>query len=145
MNSVALIGNLTRDPELRYTTDNKPVSNFTIAVNRQSVDGTDFIDVSVWNKQAENVKKYLTKGRKVAVEGSIRTGTYEKDGKKYKSFHIMANKVHFLGNNQQDASKQEEVKEEAKEPENASNNPLDDQVFADFGDSIQIDDDGIAF
>ena len=140
MNSVALIGNLTRDPELRYTADNKPVANFTIAVSRQAVEGTDFIDVSVWNKQAENVKKYLFKGSKVAVEGSIRTGTYEKDGKKYKSFSIMSNKVHFLSSNKQDASNPVESKEDVKTPENASNNPLDDQVFADFGDSIEYDD-----
>ena len=143
MNSVELIGNLTRDPELRYTSDNKPVANFTIAINRQN-EGTDFIDITVWNKQAENVKKYLTKGRKVGVVGSIRTGTYEKDGNKYKTFNILASNVYFLSSNQ-DATKSDIKEQDAKIEEDAPKSDLDDEVFANFGESIEIDDDGIAF
>ena len=83
MNKVFLIGRLTRDPELRYTGSNIATTRFTLAVNRpfqsqNGEQGTDFINVVVWRKQAENVKKYCTKGSLVAVEGRIQTGSYEK-------------------------------------------------------------------
>lgn len=148
MNRVSLIGNLTRDPELRYTQNNIPVAHFTIAVNRpvqkDKEQETDFIDVVVWNKQAENVNKYLKKGGKVAVEGSIKTGTYEKDGKKYKSFDINAERVEFLSQN---VSVQDNNTQDAKTSETDFKNEssMDDEVFAQFGESIEIDDDGVAF
>ena len=83
MNRVVLIGRLTKDPELRYTTgNNAAVCNFTVAVDRsfQGQNGereADFIPVVVWNKQAENVKNYLTKGSQVAVEGRIQVRNYD--------------------------------------------------------------------
>jgi single-strand DNA-binding protein len=88
MNKVVLIGRLTKDPDLRYTSSNIPAASFTVAVNRpfQNQNGVreaDFINVVVWRKQAENVKKYIVKGSLVAVEGRIQTRNYEdKDGKK---------------------------------------------------------------
>ena len=91
MNKVVLIGRLTKDPELRYTTSNIATVSFSIAVNRpftnqQGVREADFINVIVWRKQAENVKKYITKGNLVAIEGRIQTRNYDdKDGKKYAS------------------------------------------------------------
>lgn len=142
MNSVELIGNITKDPELRYTKDNVAVASFNIAINRIN-EGVDFIPIKVFNKQAENCKKYLTKGSKVAIEGSIRTGSYEKeDGTKIYTTEIMANRVHFLSSN---TNTQETQKQVQNEPQNKSSNELDDEVFAQFGDSISIDDDGIAF
>ncbi len=142
MNSVELVGNITKDPELRYTKDNVAVASFNVAINRIN-EGVDFIPIKVFNKQAENCKKYLTKGSKVAIEGSIRTGSYEKeDGTKIYTTEIMANRVHFLSSN---TNTQETQKQAQNEPQNRSNNELDDEVFAQFGDSISIDDDGIAF
>lgn len=141
MNSVELVGNLTKDPELRYTKDNIAVASFNIAINRMN-DGVDFIPIKVFNKQAENCKKYLSKGSKVAIEGSIRTGSYEKeDGTKIYTTEIMANRVHFLSSS---ANTQEEEKQVQNEPQNKSSNELDDEVFAQFGESIEYDD-GIAF
>lgn len=138
MNSVELVGNLTRDPELRYTKENVPVASFNIAINRIN-DGVDFIPIKVFNKQAENCKKYLIKGSKVAIEGSIRTGNYEKeDGTKVYVTEIVANRVHFLSSNTNNQSTQKVIENEPK-------NDLDDEVFAQFGNSIEIDDDGIAF
>lgn len=136
MNSVELIGNLTRDPELRYTKENKPVCSFTLAINR-TTEGVDYIDISVWNKQAENCKKYLVKGRKVSIEGSIRTGAYEKDDKKYKTFNVLANKVYFLSSNQQT----ENVKAKEKQPEENKENTsyTEDDVYSLFDDSIEYD------
>lgn len=142
MNSVELVGNITKDPELRYTKDNVAVASFNIAINRIN-EGVDFIPIKVFNKQAENCKKYLTKGSKVAIEGSIRTGSYEKeDGTKIYTTEIMANRVHFLSSN---TNTQETQKQVQNEPQNKSSNELDDEVFAQFGDSISIDDDEIAF
>lgn len=82
MNRVELIGNLTKDPELRTTNNGNSVCSFTVAVqrNRTGQNGerqTDFINCVAWRKSAENIAKYLTKGKKVGVTGSLQTRTYE--------------------------------------------------------------------
>ena len=97
MNKVVLIGRLTRDPELRYTSGNAAVCNFTIAVDRPfnsntQERGTDFIPIVVWNKQAENVKNYLAKGSQVAVEGRIQVRNYDdNNGQKRYVTEVIAN------------------------------------------------------
>ena len=101
-NKVTLVGRLVRDPELRYTPSGKAVANFTIAVDRGFKDketgesNTDFIKITTWDKQAENVGNMLKKGRLVLVDGSIRTGSYEKDGQKIYTTDIQASRVIFL-------------------------------------------------
>lgn len=102
-NKVVLIGRLTRDPELRYTPDGTQVASFTIAVNRnfkpQSANQqtADFIDITVWRKQAENCNTYLSKGSLVLVEGRLQIRNYEgKDGIKRKAIDVVANTVQFL-------------------------------------------------
>ena len=88
MNKAFLIGRLTRDPELRYSSSNAAIANFSIAIDRQytSSDGqrqTDFINIVAFQKQAENIKKYIGKGSIVAVDGRIQTRNYDgADGKK---------------------------------------------------------------
>ena len=81
MNKVFLIGRLSRDPELRHTTSGMPVCQINVAISRPVSQGrepeTDFINVVVWNKQAENVARYLSKGRQIAVEGRIQTRNYD--------------------------------------------------------------------
>ena len=81
MNSVQLIGRLTRDPEVRYTASQMAVATFSVAIDRPTRAGgerqTDFPRVTVFGKQAENCEKYLAKGRRVAVEGRIQTGSYQ--------------------------------------------------------------------
>ncbi|MBR1710685.1 MAG: single-stranded DNA-binding protein [Clostridia bacterium] len=110
MNKVFLIGNLTRDPESRVTTSDIPVCNFSIAVNRRrrSQDGaqeTDFFNIVTWRQLAENCGKYLAKGRKVAVSGTIQTRTYEaQDGTKRNAFDIVADEVEFLSSQNSTAS-----------------------------------------
>lgn len=98
MNKVILIGNLVRDPELKYLESGKAVCKFTLAVkDRFNKDKTDFIDCQCWNKTAENCANYLTKGSKAAVSGSISTRSYEnKDGQKVKLTFINADEVEFL-------------------------------------------------
>ena len=105
MNSVCLIGNLTRDPELRYSTgaSQTAICRFTIAVNDGFGDKqrTNFIPIVVFNKQAENCDRYLAKGRRVAVMGRIQTGSYEKDGRTVYTTEVIANNVEFLSSGQQ--------------------------------------------
>ena len=102
MNKVYLIGNLTRDPELSETTGGVAYCRFAIAVNRTFVnaDGTrdaDFFNITVWRAQAENCGKFLKKGSKVAIVGSLQNRTYEdKDGVKRTVTDIVANEVEFL-------------------------------------------------
>jgi len=103
MNKVYLIGNLTRDPEMRSTSTGVPVCNFSIAVNRRFRNAqtgqqeTDFFNIVAWRQLAELCGRYLAKGRKVAVVGSIQTRTYEaQDGSKRSAFDIVADEVEFL-------------------------------------------------
>ena len=102
INNCTLVGRLVRDIELRYIPGNgTPVGNFTIAVDREftTKDGkkeTDFIDIQVWGKSAENCSNYIGKGSLVAVQGSIRVEKYEKDGERRTFTKINANKVQFL-------------------------------------------------
>ena len=132
MNKVILIGRLTAKPELRYTNSNIAFTNFSLAVDRQpKEDGTkeaDFIEIRVWRKQAENVCQYLDKGSLVAIEGRIQTEKFTtKDGEnRYKTL-VIAERVMFLN-----SKKKEETKEEKQD---------NTDVFADFGESVSIDDD----
>lgn len=101
MNNVILIGRLTRDPELRYTTSQMAVATFTLAIDRpvkaDREKETDFPRIKAFGKTAENCEKYLAKGRMVAVQGSIQTGSYEdKDGKRVYTTDVMASRVEFL-------------------------------------------------
>lgn len=102
MNSVVLVGNLARDPELRETSSGIACCNFTVAVQRNYKDANgettaDFISVVTWRAQAENCGKYLKKGSKVAVNGSLQTRTYEAaDGSKRYITEVVANNVEFL-------------------------------------------------
>ena len=103
MNSVILIGRLTRDPELTYTPNNQTaVTHFSIAVDRPGTQGrdrqADFIRITVFGKPAENCDRYLSKGRQVAVNGRIQTGSYKnREGQTVYTTDVIANNVEFLG------------------------------------------------
>lgn len=145
MNKVILIGRLTKDPDLRYTSSNVPSASFTIAVNRpfsnqNGVREADFINVVIWRKQAENVKKYITKGAQVAVEGRIQTRNYDdKDGKKVYVTEVVADNVQFLESKGQKSSSSD------VEYNNAPTTDVSDEPYIDFGDTIELSDDDIAF
>ena len=104
MNKLFIVGNLTRDPELRSTPSGDSVCDFTVAVNRRGrrdAQGTqpeaDFFRVSAWRQLGENCAKYLAKGRKVAVTGSVRVRTYQaSDGSTRASLEVQADDVEFL-------------------------------------------------
>lgn len=110
MNSVILIGRLTRDPEVRYTSSQMAVCHFTIAVDRprsQNRDqSADFLRITVFGKQAENCGRYLAKGRQVGVQGRIQTGSYKnRDGQTIYTTDVIANSVEFLGGGQNGAGR----------------------------------------
>lgn len=102
LNSVVLIGRLTKDPELRYTPSGKAVANMRLAVDRGTINQqgereTDFIDVVVWEKQAETVANYLQKGRLVAVQGRLQIRQYTtQEGQKRERAEVVATTVRFL-------------------------------------------------
>lgn len=100
LNNAVLMGNLTKDPELRYTPAGKAVVNFTIAVNenRKENEHTNFIRCVAWEKSAEFVNQYFKKGSKIIVEGSIKQSTYEdKEGNKREKFEIWIRNINFAG------------------------------------------------
>ena len=103
LNTIALMGRLTADPELRKTTNGISTTTFTIACERSYVRSgeerqTDFFDIVCWRGSAEMVCKYFTKGQMIAVNGSLQTRSYEdKNGNKRKVYEIVADNVHFTG------------------------------------------------
>lgn len=134
MNKCILTGRITKDLELRHTTGERAVCNFTIAVNERATEDVDFIDCEVWGKTAENLVNYQSKGSLIAVIGRLKKKDYEKDGiKKYKSY-VVAEEIEYLGaKKQENASKEETTRTDAVDP------------YAEFGASISIDEEDIPF
>ena len=102
LNCAVIMGRLTADPELRQTPSGVSVTRFTVAVDRGYVKPgeerkADFINVVAWRQTAEFVTRYFSKGSMIAVQGSIQTGSYEKDGIKRSTFEIIADNVSFCG------------------------------------------------
>jgi single-strand DNA-binding protein len=107
INRVVLVGNLTRDPELRHTPSGMSVCSLRIAVNSrrkdesgQWVEKPNYFSVTVWGNQGESCAQYLSKGRPVAIDGRLDWREYEKDGVKREAIEIVADSVQFLGSRQ---------------------------------------------
>ena len=153
MNRVELVGRLSRDPELRHTSSGMAVCQINVAISRRVAQGrepeADFINVVVWDKQAENVARYLSKGRQVAVEGRIQTRSYDNnEGKKTYITEVVANNVEFLGSGS-DTSRQQSIQDEnpfdsmpMDEPETTS---VDNDPFASFGEKVEVSDNDLPF
>jgi len=132
-NKVILVGNLTRDPEVKYTPQGTAVGNFGIAVNHKYKDGAGntkeevyWGEIEVWGKQAEHCKEYLFKGRAVMVEGRLKTETWEAGGEKKSRTRIRADRVVFLSS-PQDGQKQSGSRP-TPEDEGRSHDPADDDI-----------------
>jgi len=166
MNKVFLIGRLTRDPELRYTSSNIAVATFSIAVNRPFTGQSgereaDFINIVVWRRQAENIKNYLSQGSQIAIDGRIQTRSYDgEDGKKRYVTEVVADNVQFLdsknrqdngmNNNMNNTSNYQQVPQDTTTPYDFTNSSVKttdvaNNPFADFGNSIEISDDDLPF
>jgi single-strand DNA-binding protein len=109
INQVVLVGRLTRDAEIRYTSGGMANSRFSLAVNRRTkkenewVDEVSFFDIIIWGKTAEGLTKYLLKGTQVAVAGELRQDRWEKDGQKQSRIVINAHTVQLLGGKKETA------------------------------------------
>jgi single-strand DNA-binding protein len=127
INRSVLVGRLTKDPELRYTQSNKAVAKFTLAVNdKYNKEHTDFIQCVVWDKQAENLVKYVHKGSLVGVEGRIQTGSYDNDqGVRIYTTEVVCDSVQFL---------------EPKKQEQSFNNQLHNEIENKQKESPRLDD-----
>lgn len=144
MNQVILIGRLTKDVELRYTQSNIACANFDLAINNgKDKDGNerqaDFIRCVLWDKKAENMAKYTKKGSQIAIEGAIKTDSYndEQGNKRYRTY-VLARNVHFL-----DSRRTEEPL--PQEPDYLINKQEEKDPFEAFGQTVEIDDNDLPF
>ena len=109
-NKIILVGNLGRDPELRYTPQGTPVCNFTVATNEKRKDRagemqdvTTWFRVTLWGRQAETASQYLTKGRPIYIEGRLRLDEYtDQDGNKRQTLKVNATDLQFIGSSRGD-------------------------------------------
>jgi len=134
MNRYTAIGNLTKDPVCRDAGESK-VCNFSIAINEYHYNNgsknqsTFFIDVECWNRQAENCTKFLSKGNKVAVEGKLKSNSWEKNGQKFSKFICVADRVHFLGQEDQGSTGRSQSKSKNNpESEQSKPDPVEEQL-----------------
>lgn len=135
-NQVVLMGNLTRDPELRSTPNGQSVCSFSLALNRsyKGADGnwqeaTDYVDVTAWGALGERVAQYVTKGRPVLVSGRLQSRSWEQDGQKRSKVEVVANDVTFLGSRGEGA--EGATSQPADEPKKPKK---EDVVIEDIGD-----------
>jgi len=126
MNKVIISGRITNDLELRTTANGKHFVAFNIAVNEGSGDNqtTHFFNVNAWEANADFLIKYMEKGRKILIEGSLKTSQYEKEGKKYTNTYILATHFDFMDSKKEE--KEEEKEEEFSSPQDTI---LDDLPF----------------
>ena len=151
MNKVFLVGRLTRDPELRYTSSNLATMRCSIAVDRQFVRegeerGADFINIVAFGNRAETMGKYLTKGSQIAVDGRIQTGSYDgQDGKKVYTTDVVVENFQFLDSK---GSRNMETSDSTPTENDFSNNEDttdSSDPFADFGAKIEVSDSELPF
>lgn len=154
MNKVFLIGRLTRDPEIRYTSSNVAVTTFSIAVNRTFANQNgereaDFINIVVWRKQAENCKNYLNQGSQVAIDGRIQTRNYEdQNGQKRYVTEVVADNVQFLDTKaarEQREANSGNVYDMPSQEEMPQTNDIPEDPFKDFGEEIKIEENDLPF
>ena len=161
MNRVDLVGRLTRDPELRHTSSGRAVCQLNLAINRTFTNQNgereaDFINVVVWDKQAENVSKYVTKGRLVSVEGRLQSRSYDdKDGKKVYVTEVVANSVQFLSTGSSNNGSNNNYSQPEANPFDFGSEPapsrnvetvsVEKDPFESFGESVTISDNDLPF
>jgi single-strand DNA-binding protein len=156
LNQVTLMGNLTRDPELRQTPNGQTVTNFSLALNRSYKDQsgewqevTDYIDIVCWGPLAERVAQYLSKGRRCLVQGRLQSRSWEQEGQKRNKVEVLANDVTFLdsrgggddGSDSDSAPVSSDSSSSADKPKPTKKPKKDDVVIDDIGDEpINLDD-----
>jgi single-strand DNA-binding protein len=150
LNQVTLMGNLTRDPELRTTPNGQSVVSFSLALNRSYKDqsgewqeATDYVDIVAWAGLAERVAQYLTRGRRCLVQGRLQSRNWEQEGQKRSKVEVLASDVTFLDSRgSADDEGGDSASSSASEPKKASTKKADkkDVVIEDIGDEpINLD------
>lgn len=154
LNQVILMGNLTRDPELRQTPNGQNVVGFSLALNRSYKDqsgewqeATDYVDIVAWASLAERVAQYLSKGSRCLVQGRIQSRSWEQEGQKRSKVEVLANDVTFLNNSGGSSSEETFSTSEPTDDKNQSKSKKKsstkdkDVVIEDIGDEpINLDD-----
>ncbi len=159
LNQVTLMGNLTRDPELRQTPTGQTVTNFSLALNRSYKDKsdewqevTDYVDIVCWGPLAERVAQYMSKGRRCLVQGRLQSRSWEQEGQKRSKVEVLANDVTFLdgrggggddggGNTTSDSKEPAAEKPKPSNAAKAAKAKKDDVVIEDVGEEpINLDD-----
>src|ERR1035438_5644624 len=155
LNQVTLMGNLTRDPELRQTPNGQNVCSFSLALNRSYKDqsgewqeATDYVDIVAWGPLAERVSQYLSKGRRCLVQGRLQSRSWEQDGVKRSKVEVLANDVTFLDSRNQDSESSSDKDNEKQDTVSKTSKPKpskkpkeEDVVIEDIGDEpINLDD-----
>lgn len=149
MNKVFLVGRLTRDPELRYTSSNLATMRCSIAVDRQFARegeerGADFINIVAFGNRAETMSKYLTKGSQIAVDGRIQTGSFDgTDGKKVYTTDVIVENFQFLDTKGSRNMDNVDVPTSDDVPNDDTTDSSD--PFADFGAKIEVSDSELPF
>jgi single-strand DNA-binding protein len=147
-NQVILMGNLTRDPELRTIPSGQSVCSFSLALNRsyKSGDGewkeaTDYVDIVAWAQLGERVAQYLTKGRPVLVNGRLQSRSWEQDGQKRSKLEVVAQDVTFLGGRSEGSGGNDSYQAPASDAKPKGKKDNKDVVIEDVGDEpINLDD-----
>lgn len=150
MNKIFLTGNLTRDPEFRTTQQGVSVCNFNMAVNRRRANQAeagqqeaDFFKVTAWRQLGENCARFLTKGRKVAVAGTVSASAYiGNDGQAHASLEVVADDVEFLSAKESDAKEETYVKQERQA---IQHEPVQASMVKNNGGFIEVDPDELPF
>ena len=146
MNVVILIGRMTRDPELKYSSGGKAYANFTLAVQKTK-DDAEFIDCIAWEKTAETIAEYFRKGRKILVQGRLNVSSYEQNGEKRKSTKVVVNSFEFVdssGNsNNNNNGYQQNQSYNGNNGNNSNNNSAHNNTFENDDDTE--DDEGFPF
>jgi single-strand DNA-binding protein len=149
LNQVTLMGNLTRDPELRQTPSGQNVVSFSLALNRSYKDqsgewqeATDYVDIVAWGPLAERVSEYLFRGSRCLVQGRLQSRNWEQDGQKRSKVEVLANDVTFLDSRGSNSSDNDTENQESTTKESKPSKPKSkkDVVIEDIGDEpINLD------
>ncbi|MCL2007734.1 MAG: single-stranded DNA-binding protein [Treponema sp.] len=140
INHVVLVGRLTRDAELKYTSSGQAICKFAIAINRRRKNGDNwedeahFFDIVLWGRQGESLNQYLQKGKLVGIEGELRQERWQQDGQNRSKIEIVANNIQLLGSGGPSSGSSRDSNSQGStgfRPNNREDNPPEDDNFSD--------------
>ena len=136
MNVVILMGRMTRDPELKFTSGGKVFANFSLAVQKKK-DEVEYIDCTVWEKTAETIAEYFRKGNRILVQGRLSVNSYEQNGEKRRKMNVVVNSFEFVESSK--SSGNSEGYQQNKSFSNNNSKPVQNDTFDDDNDDMEDD------